>query len=141
MKKQFHLLIIIVLAALVQSCLPEEPIGPDTGDVRDKFTGRWIFIDNNPKRILKSTFEVVISIDPSNSSQVLLSNFGNPGSGSNPAIGIVTSSRITVTSQITAPDFRVEGSGILTNVNKMNWTYSITAGGNKDNYTATATKQ
>lgn len=140
MKKQFYFLAVILMAAFLQSCVPEDPVPPDTGDLRDKFTGTWLFIENSPSRSLNSSFTVVISLNPTNSSQVLLSNFGNPGSGYDPAYGIVTSSRITVPSQSMASDWTVDGSGTLLNAGTMDWTYSITAGGDKITYHATATK-
>jgi len=141
MKKQFHFFVFILIATFIQSCVPEDSVTPDTGDIRDKFTGSWLFIETGKKRSVNVTYTVEISKDPSNSSQVLLSNFGNPGLGYDPAYGIATSGRITVPSQNTASDWRVEGSGTLTNAGKMDWTYSITAGGNKDTYLATATRQ
>jgi hypothetical protein len=140
MKKLFYFLAVILMVAFIQGCVPEDPVSPDTGDIRDKYLGTWIFIDNTPNRSLKSTFQVVISLDPDNSSQVLLSNFGDPGSGSDPAYGIATASRITVPSQNTSTDWLVDGSGTLVNENTMSWTYSITAGGDKITNQATATR-
>lgn len=129
------------MLAFLQSCVPEDQVTPDTGDVRDKYLGTWLFIDYTPNGNLKSTFAVVITLDPSNSSQVLLSNFGAPGQGADPAYGIATSGRITVPSQNTSTDWIVEGSGTLVNESTMSWSYSITAGGDKITYQATATKQ
>lgn len=140
MKRQFQFLAIILMAAFVQGCVPEDTVTPDTGDVRDKFTGTWLFNENASNRSLKSAYTVVITLDPSNTSQVLLSNFGNPGSGYEPAYAIVTSNRLTVPSQNIASDWVVDGSGTLANSTTMTWSYSITAGGNRDTYTATATK-
>ena len=141
MKTKFKLLPVILMLALFQSCVPEDQVPPDTGDVRDKYVGTWLFIDYAPNRNLKSTFAVVITLNPNNSSQVLLSNFGNPGSGFDPAYGIATSGNITVPSQNTATDWLTDGSGTLTNASTMSWSYSITAGGTKTTYQATATKQ
>lgn len=141
MKKQLQFLTFILMVAFVQSCAPVDPVTPDTGDVRDKYKGTWLFIENPVKSGLNSSFMVVISLNSSNSSQVLISNFGNPGSGSNAVNGIVTSSGIVVTSQSSAPDFVVEGSGTLTNASVMDWTYSIKAGADMTTYHAIATKQ
>ncbi|HEX7411292.1 MAG TPA: hypothetical protein VF298_04045 [Bacteroidales bacterium] len=140
MKKQFQFLVIILMITFIQSCVPEDSVTPDTGDVRDKYTGTWLVIEHARKSSLIVTYTIVISLDPSNSSQVLLSHFSGY-SGSNPAYGIATSSSITVPSQSMASDWQVEGSGTLANSSTMDWTYTITAGGNTDTYTATATKQ
>lgn len=141
MIRKIQFLAVILMAAFIQSCVPEDTITPDTGDDRDKFTGTWLVIENSKKSSLSVTYTVVISLDPSNSSQVLLSNFGNPGSGSDPAYGIVTTSSINVPSQSTSTDWIVDGTGTLANSTTMSWTYSITAGGDKIDYQATATKQ
>lgn len=141
MKRQLQFVAIVLMTAFFQSCVPEDTTTPDTGDIRDKYTGTWLVIENAKKSSLNVTYTVVISLDPSNSSQVLLSNFGNPGSGSDPAYGIPTTSRINVPVQSTSTDWVVEGSGTLANASTMSWTYSITAGGDKITYTAVATKQ
>ena len=142
MKKQFQFLAAMLMIAFLQSCAPADTVTPDTGDARDKYTGTWLFIENTAKSSLSSAYTVVITKDPSNTSQVLLSNFGNPGPGYSPAYGIATTGSITVPSQTYASGWQIDdGSGTLSNASTMSWTYSITAGGNIDNYQAIATKQ
>jgi hypothetical protein len=141
MKKQLQFLSIMLMVSFMQSCAPSDTVTPDTGDVRDKYTGTWLFLEDTPKSSLSSSFMVVITRDPSNSGQVLLSNFGNPGPGINPAYGIATAGSITVPSQYMASDWMVDGSGSLRNAGIMDWTYSITAGGDHTAYHAIATKQ
>lgn len=134
MKNTLNKLIIITFMIALSACALDEDLGPiDDGDDRDKFTGSWLFSET----IIRSTsYQVTISNDPSNSSQVRLSNLGNIG---NSAYGIVTSSRITVPSQEISGMF-IEGSGRLTSENEMEWEYTITADGNQDVCTAIATK-
>jgi hypothetical protein len=138
MKKFLYLLTLAILISLIDGCEPDNTDGPDT-DVRDKYLGTWIFTEGSANRSVKATYSVVISKDPSNSSQVLLANFGDSGGAA--ALGIATSSRITVPAQSIASDWAVEGSGSLSNSSTMSWTYSITAGGDKTDYIATATLQ
>jgi hypothetical protein len=141
MKKYLNLLAVVMLLSLLNSCDTTNSEGPDTGDDRDKYVGTWLFTENSPARQPSSTYTAVISKDPSNSSQVLISNFTGVGSGSSDAYGIVTSGSISVPQQNIATDYKVEGFGSSSTSTKMNWTYSVTAGGSKDDYSATATKQ
>jgi hypothetical protein len=137
----FFLTLTIFTVFLCQGCVPDES-DPGT-DLRDAYVGQWQFAES-----LKNTdgqsYTVTITKDPDFSSQVILSNFGNPGSDAVTAIGIVSSTKITlVLQQLSSSSWVVEGSGSFSDTKKtmMNWTYSITAGGSKDNFTAVATKQ
>lgn len=140
MKKYLNLLAVAMSFSVIIGCEPDNTDGPDT-DIRDKFVGTWIFSELTPNRGINVTYDVVITIDPSNSSQVLLSNFTAVGSGANPAFGIVTTNSITIPLQTIATDYKVEGSGSLSNSTTMNWSYSYTTGADKTNCTATATLQ
>ena len=132
------------LAALsglfLTSCEPTDE-GTTGDDDRDPFIGVWQFAEG-----FKSTdgqsYIVNISKDPNNSLQVLLKNFGNPGTEDVIATGLVTSNQIVISSQSLSNGWIVEGSGKFSYADKttMTWTYAITAGGDKENYTATATK-
>jgi hypothetical protein len=119
-----------------------EPLDEDSAsdDPRDKYVGEWQFIESF-KSTEGNSYLVSISKDPNNSSQVILGNFGNPGSQSITVTGIATSSQIVVTSQRMSNGWTIEGIGKTTaSKTSMNWTYAITVG-DKDEYTATATKQ
>ncbi len=121
-----------------------EPIDgtPTSDDPRDPYVGEWHLIESF-KSTEAQSYLVSISKDPNNSSQVILGNLGNPGSQDITVTGIVTTSQLIVSSQTMSNKWIIEGSGSFSNVAKttMNWTYSITAGGNKDDYIATATLQ
>lgn len=134
MKTTISKLLLLILMFAFTACELDEELDPlDPGDDRDKFVGSWLFSET----IIRSTsYQVTISNDPSNSSQVRLSNLGNIGSS---AYGIVTNSRITVPSQDVS-GMSIEGSGTLTSTNEMEWEYTITADGNQDVCTAIATK-
>jgi hypothetical protein len=140
MKKLINLLAIIIIFSMISGCEPDNADGTDT-DVRDKYVGTWLFSEAKQFRGVNSTYTVEITLDPSNSAQVLLSNFTAVGSGAIPAYGIATSSSITVPSQTIATDYIVEGSGSLSNSSTMNWTYSYTAGGDVIPCSAIATKK
>lgn len=143
MKTIFRLSFLVAILAVIlySGCDPIEDTS--SGDPRDKFVGEWQFIESGMLKSAKAqSYVVTIANDPGNSSQVLLKNFGNSGSQSIRAIGIVTSNNIVVNSQSMSNGWVVSGSGQTSNVTKtsMSWSYSITAGGDKENYTATATK-
>lgn len=132
-----YFLFLLLLATI--SCVPEDDLGPDTGDPRDKFIGSWLFNETPAARNIDATFTVTISYDAGNSSQVMLRNFAQAG-GMYSAYGIVTSNRITVPEQEMAPGFIVEGSGTMSTTTSMDWEYTITAGGDMESFTATASK-
>ena len=138
--------VLTIFFALALTCLfliGCEPLEEDTGsgDPRDKYVGEWQFIESF-KSTEGNSYLVSISYDPNNSSQVILGNFGNPGSQSVTVTGIVTSSQIVINSQKMSNGWTIEGTGKTTATKTvMNWTYAISAGGDKDNYIATATKQ
>jgi hypothetical protein len=125
---------------LLTGCEPVEEENT-SDDPRDPYIGVWQFVE------LKSSdgqsYIVTITKDPKNSAQVILENFGNPGSSEIEVTGIVTSNQIVVSSQSLSNGWVVEGSGKISNPTKtsMTWNYAITAGGDKLYYTATANKQ
>lgn len=126
---------------LLTSCEPDDTTNPGD-DPRDPFIGAWQFIESF-KSTEGQSFIVTITKDPNNSSQVILENFGNPGSQAVSVTGIVTSKQIVISQQNMSNGWTVEGSGETTNVAKtsMSWSYAITAGGDKTDYTATSTRQ
>ncbi|MFA5970710.1 MAG: hypothetical protein WC780_00050 [Lentimicrobiaceae bacterium] len=121
-----------------------EPVDENTtgDDPRDSYVGEWQFIESF-KSTEGQSYLVTITKDAANSSQLILGNFGNSGSQSISANGIVTSGQVVVSTQQMSNGWTVEGTGVFTNVAKtqMTWTYSITAGGDKVSYAANATLQ
>lgn len=136
MIKKHYLPAMVLLLMVFSACEIEED---DTfTDLRDKYTGTWQFNENEAKNDL-TFYNVVITKDPGNTSQVLLKNFGNV-SNLHSAYGIVTTSRITVPSQDIA-SVTISGSGNLESTGNMSWTYSLNDGADIINYTAQAQKQ
>jgi hypothetical protein len=137
MKSLKKLLPLFALTLFLASCTLDEDLGPITGDDRDKFTGTWMFSESPAARSI--SYSVTISNDPSNSSQVLLKNFGNMGH-SYSAYGIVTSKAIYIPSQEMSDGLFVEGNGTLISTDNMSWTYNIEGGGDSEDYEATAVR-
>jgi hypothetical protein len=134
------LLISAFVSILYSGCEPVD--GNPTGDDRDPYVGEWL-LNENYKSTLSQSYIITISLDPVNSSQVIIGNLGNPGSQNITVKGTVTSGQVVVSSQKMSNNWIIEGSGKFSNVSKttMDWTYTLTAGGNTDVYTATATLQ
>jgi hypothetical protein len=134
-------LILVSLAFTSLFFIGCEPLEEDLdGDPRVQYVGEWQFIESF-KSTKGQSYLVTISIDPMNSSQVIIGNLGNPGSQNITVIGVVTSGQIVVSSQSMGNGWVIEGAGQMANKAKteMSWTYSITAGGNRDDFKATAT--
>lgn len=134
-KYKSSLAALLMLVMIFPACELDD-VDPD-GDIRDKFIGTWRFDESEAKSDL-AFYTVQITKNLGNSSQVLLQNFGNVGNAS--AYGIVTTNRITVTSQ-TLASLTISGSGSTVSNTRMNWTYSIIDGADLINYTAVADKQ
>lgn len=139
MNRSLKTLFAILMLSFLSACALDEDLDPiDNTDDRDKFVGTWMFFENSAAR--GQSYQVTISRDNSNSSQVILKNIGNFGN-SYTAYGIVTSSSITVPSEEIYPGIELDGSGQLTDENEMEWSYTINGGGSSETISATATRQ
>jgi hypothetical protein len=134
---------IISFAGILVSCEPDTSTTNDPNDPRNAYVGVWQFTEIGMKsgKSITQSYIVSISLDPDNSSQVMLNNFGNPGVSERDVFGLVTTNQLVVSPQILENEWTVEGSGKLIGTDKMTWTYAITAGGDKIYYSATASKQ
>ncbi len=121
--KRFILPVILVLS-LISSCDLgiDDPVDPE--DPRDKFLGEWKVNED----CLRMNYSVEITPDPGNSAQVLISNFGNPGPGYDPAVGLVTTNTIHVTSQTIGEGWTVSGKGTYQSDGSVLWDYSLLIG-------------
>jgi hypothetical protein len=129
MTKHF-LIIVLLIISIFPACLPEEEVNPD--DPVDKFLGEWK-VNESCSRM---NYTVQIDPDPGNSSQVLITNFGNPGPGYDPAVAIVTTNSITVTQQTIGEGWTVSGFGTYQS-GTISWNYSLVIG--PGSYSCTAT--
>lgn len=137
MNLKSRLAILFSFLVILNSCVLDEDLDPISGDSRDKFLGKWLFSESPASR--STSFTVTISYDPSNSSQVLLKNMGNFGYSVS-AYGIVTSNNIYIPSQEIYPDMTISGSGTMSSSDRMDWEYTITGGGDSEDFMAVATK-
>jgi hypothetical protein len=135
---------ILITSWMMNSCEVDDTTDTNPDDPRNKFVGVWQFKElKSLKNGANQSYVVTISLDPSNSSQVILDNFGNPGSSDQSVEGTATINSIIVSSQILQNGWVIEsGNGKLTSdANVMNWSYTIMIGGDSQDYVATAEKQ
>lgn len=131
---RFLLLIPFVLA--FTSCIDDDGVDPfDDGDSRDVFVGSWNCVENEAK----IAFTVNIIKDTASNDKILLENFAYIGMDEY-ATASILGATLTVPEQIPCEGYVVEGSGTLINEDEMQWTYTVTAGGDMVDYVATFTR-
>jgi hypothetical protein len=94
---------------LLSCTVEDDPLNP--ADDRDAFLGNWNVIET----CNKDGYTVNITIDPSNSSQVIIENFALIGYNEKPPYAIIAGSTITIPKQLVCDDesLEVAGSGKL----------------------------
>lgn len=131
MKTKILLSLAGLMMMMFAACLPEEE-DTDPNDPVAKFIGTWK-VNETCNRM---NYNVEILQDPGNSAQVLLYNFGNPGAGSDPAVGLVVSNTIYIAAQTIDVDWNVEGEGRYQTDGTISWDYKLGIG--PDNYDCSA---
>lgn len=128
------LISIILIGIGFQSCTKEDDLFDD-GDARDIFLGSWSVNDECTKQSYRSN----ISYDPSNSAQVLISNYANLNQT---AKAVIAGNSIVIESQDIGNDYTVSGYGKLSlNGEIINWTsHNFETTGDLTECTATYTK-
>ncbi len=102
-------------------------------DARDKFTGTW---QVNDEICIKGKYVVGITRDPSNSAQVLISNFAFSNT-SQPDTAIVAGSSIVVYKQKNSEGWSIEGNGFYKSNGSIEWTYTLIISGFQESCSAT----
>lgn len=123
MKTRFLLKLIAVLVLMIPACLPtDEDVNPD--DPVSKFLGAWK-VNESCRRL---NYDVEIQADPGNTAQVLIYNFGNPGPGYDPAVGLVVTNSVYVSSQTIGEGWTVSGKGTWQTDGTISWDYTLIIG-------------
>ena len=123
MKTRVFLITIGMLVLFMPACLPtDEDVNPD--DPVAKFLGDWK-VNESCKRL---NYNVEIQVDPENSAQVLIYNFGNPGPGYDPAVGLVVTNSVYVSSQTIGEGWTVSGKGTYLADGTISWDYTLIIG-------------
>ncbi len=137
-KNLIYFFTLLALTTFLYSCDPNDGTdAPDT-DPRDKFVGSWICNETSTQNG-NSTYNVTVSLNPSNTSQILLAQFYQM-SGGQKVFAIVANNNATVPEQ-TLTGLTMKGSGnYSTLTNKINWTYYVNDGADIDTCTASYSK-
>jgi hypothetical protein len=123
MKTRIFLIMLFTAALLVPACLPpDDNVNPD--DAITKFLGNW----NVNESCRRSNYSVEVQADPGNTAQVLIYNFGNPGPGYDPAVGLVVTNSIYVSSQTIGEGWTVSGKGTYQSDGTVSWDYTLIIG-------------
>ncbi len=121
-----------MMMLLFSTCLPVDDDNDPT-DPNAKFLGVWKVTET----CNRLNYDVQIATDPGNSAQVLIYNFGNPGTGYDPAVGLVVSNTIYVSAQNIGEGWTVDGEGTYQSNGTIVWNYDLAIPPN--NYTCSAT--
>jgi hypothetical protein len=134
MKKSVRLLMAAAAISLVGLNSCDNSVNPpNETDVREKFVASWSCVEAGG-----AAYPVTITLDPNNSSQVLIGNFHFLGTGIK-ATAIPTTSAITIPSQDLC-SITFNGSGTLVTANKINLHYYANNHSTIDTISATYTK-
>jgi len=136
-KSKALLSMLLVTLLMLGACDTGDDNNPSpVPDARDKFVGDWAV---NNENCGKSKYVASISKDASNSTQVLITNFGFSGS-SEPDTAIIAGSSIVLYKQLNAEGWEIQGTGSYISDESIEWTYSMLISGNLENCTATYVK-
>jgi hypothetical protein len=135
MKTWIILIMLSLLVSFIPACLPtDENVNPD--DPVAKFLGDWK-VNESCRR---QNYNAEIQADPGNSAQVLIYNFGNPGPGYDPAVGLVVTNSLYVTSQTIGEGWTVSGKGTYQVDGTISWDYTLIIGASTFDCNATFSK-
>lgn len=112
------------------SCAPTED---DDLNPIDKFIGTW----NVSDQAARLNYQVTISANPLNSSEVLLSNFADLNQT---AVGLVVGNTLVIDNQSMGGNFTVNGSGTYVSDTKLTFNYQLNDGIDTESRSAIFTK-
>ncbi|MCF8369556.1 MAG: hypothetical protein K9G76_10975 [Bacteroidales bacterium] len=126
----------LIIIPFFFSCTDEGDLA-DLTDDREQFIGTW----NVQESCSKDAYTVQITKDPSNSAQVIISNFWHITNCENPPYAIIAGNSIYLPSQyICNGTFDVKGDGDL-NKQVISWSYTVNDGADLYSCTAEYTRQ
>lgn len=113
---------LFIVLLFLFACEEDDPL--NFGDDRDAFLGKWNVVES----CSKDAYSVNIVKDPSNSAQVLITNFWNTGNCNEAAYAIVAGESLFIPNQLFCDNaFKTDGGGDL-NKEKITMSYNINDG-------------
>jgi hypothetical protein len=135
MKTRIIIIAVGLLVLVMPACLPtNENVNPD--DPVTKFLGDWK-VNESCRR---QNYSVEIRADAGNTAQVLIYNYGNPGPGYDPAVGLVVTNSVYVSSQTIGEGWTVSGKGTYQTDGTISWDYTLIIGASTYNCNAVFSK-
>ena len=128
MSKRWLYLLFLVLLSFT-ACVPDDGNIPDETDPALAFVGNWSVSDN----ALKLNYEVQITKNPQNSTEILLDNFAGSGDRT---VGLVTGKTVTIDNQTLGNGWKVSGSGQYKSSTRLEFQYRLIIGGDEERRTA-----
>ncbi len=133
MKKQVKYIALITVVCIFGLYSCDKTSNDPATDVREQYVGFWTSTEST-----SISYPVTISLDASNSAQILINNFHYLGA-SEKAYAIATKSSLTFPSQVICGN-TISGSGTYVNANKITLKYYVNDQTTIDTVNATYTK-
>ena len=125
-KTFFGLLLLVASISLFHSCELDDDLDPNSDDPAAFFLGSWSVTDN----ATKVNYSVEIIRNPLNSTEVLLQNFA--GSGDPNVRALVVGTTLRLISVFIGDDWKISGTGKLSNQNRIDFYYTLEIGGDEE---------
>ncbi len=113
-------LISLILGLGLAGCEGDDIVGPASDDL-EKFLGSWKVSDN----AARINYTVNIQRNPSNSSQLLLVNFGDDGGS---AKALVVGINMIIDEQPIGQNYSSSGEGTYVNASRLEFSFSLNDG-------------
>ncbi|MFA8449758.1 MAG: hypothetical protein ACEPOW_03590 [Bacteroidales bacterium] len=125
----------LMLILMVFSCSSETEDAERPNDPRDRFVGEWSVLEVPASRL---NYQVIITKDPNNSSQILLQNFAN----SNDKVkALVVSNTATLLEQTFGDGWLLQsGSGTIESDGNIDFSFNIVISEESKKYSAIFSK-
>ncbi len=125
----FHAIIILSIF-FMQSCAPTTD---DETEDRNSYVGTWSVSDQSSRL----NYIVTITINPSNSTEILLNNFADLNTT---AVGLVIGRSVVIDNQQLGTEYSVNGSGSYINSRQLEFNFSLNNGIDIESRVASFTK-
>jgi len=129
-KLKFILFTFFLGLLLISSCTDSTE---DPGDNIQKYTGEWNVNDESAR----INYKVIISANPSNSTEILMQNFADLGGS---AVALVIGNNLALDTQPLGSDYTIIGSGSYINSNKLVINFDLNDGIDNEPRIATFTR-
>ncbi|MBT3174248.1 MAG: hypothetical protein HN336_05330 [Lentimicrobiaceae bacterium] len=125
--KYLYPMLIAIFTLSISSCTDDDLMEED--DYIQQYVGTWS-VNDQPARI---NYDVTIIAKPSNSSEIIMTNFANLGTS---ASALVIGNSLVIELQDLGSEYTVSGSGIYVNSKKLEFSFELINGIESESRTA-----